>query len=173
MNHREQDGEITMTDLPKHTETNSRKYVHRNDDVRRYNALRREFEPKLISPSGLQYQLACCTRDWVDWFSQDPPFNYEYLEHGPRDRNPISLEQQIELSQSFFKSRRRLKSINRDLGSSYYLKHVIQRDGKAYVCNGAVIMAAARLGLIVEPKHYGSPNAFFNVGAVLRGGWRS
>jgi hypothetical protein len=47
------------------------------------------------------------------------------------------------------------------------MKQEIERDGKTYVVNGAVIMAATRLGLIIKPTHHESPNVLFNVGALL------
>jgi hypothetical protein len=51
---------------------------------------------------------------------------------------------------------------------SYGLKHVAERWGEAtdrapYVSNGALIVAALALDLVVEPHGYGSPNAIVGV----------
>jgi hypothetical protein len=133
-----------------------------------YAALRREFESELVSPFGLQYDARRCAEDWDKDERRDAPFNWEYFQDGPQnDWNPISLGQQIELCEAYFNRRRRLKQVKRG-PSSYGIKHRAECEGKTYVVNGAVIMAAMRLGLIIRPLHRESPNAFFNVGALLR-----
>ena len=133
-----------------------------------YAALRREFEFRLISPFGLRYDRRRCAKDWGRDEGRDDPFNWEYFQYGPqKDWNPINLGQQIELCAAFFNVRRRLKGVKR-CQSSYGMKHEIERDGKTYVVNGAVIMAATRLSLIIKPTHHESPNAFFNIGSLER-----
>jgi hypothetical protein len=73
----------------------------------------------------------------------------------------------------------RRKTINRRIGSSYGLKHRVERwhrdqgNDDCYVANGCFLMAAHRLGFLIEPitgRYYGpggprwdSFNAFVNI----------
>src|SRR5262249_56229834 len=104
-----------------------------------------------------------CAEDWERDEVLDSPFNRAYFLDGPQGNwNPINLGQQIELCTAFFNKRRRLKHVKRS-ESSYSIKHQVERDGKIYVVNGAVIMAATRLGLIIKPTRHESHTPFFNL----------
>jgi hypothetical protein len=158
------DLEITMTDTENHDDRPTVKYTPVSYQCA---ALLLEFEFRLISPFGLQYDRNRCAEDWDREERRDDPFNWEYFRYGPqKDWNPINLGQQIELCAAYFNLRRRLKGVKRGR-SSYGVKHHVERHSKTYVVNGAVIMAATRLGLTIKPTHHESPNAFFNIGALL------
>jgi hypothetical protein len=153
-----------MTDLGNHDDPHLVKYTPVSYQ---YAGLWQEVEFRLISPFGLQYDRRRYAQDWDRDEGRDRPFNWEYFKYGPqRDWIPINLGQQIELCAAFFNVRRRLKHVKRSQ-SSYGIKHQVERDGKTYVVNGAVIMAARRLGLIVKSTHDESANAFFNIGSVV------
>lgn len=64
------------------------------------------------------------------------------------------------------------KSINKRVGSSYGLKHEVERfcrsfpdvrQSDQYVANGSFICAALHLGFNFQPVEYGSPNLYFNM----------
>lgn len=63
------------------------------------------------------------------------------------------------------------KRQNTNLGSSYYLKHVVERACGRYVCNGCMIIAGIICGYRVGP--WSGPNCYFNIkvnkGAIFRG----
>jgi hypothetical protein len=153
-----------MTDTRNHDDPTLVKYTPASYQ---YAALRRKFEPKLISPYGLQYDRRQCAKEWDRDEARDAPFNCDHFQDSPQGAwNPISLGQMIKSSERFLISRRRLKRVKRRQ-SGYGMKHEIEREGKTYVVNGAVIVAAVQFGLIVKPIRHGAASAFFNIGARL------
>ncbi len=72
----------------------------------------------------------------------------------------------------FLKHVERRKTINQKAGSSYSLKHQVERFCRSfpnseytnqYVANGSFICVALHLGFEVQPAHLGSPNVYFNI----------
>jgi hypothetical protein len=62
----------------------------------------------------------------------------------------------------------KIKSMNHN-GSSYGLKHTAARymsGPGGYSCNGVFIAAAIAAGFRIEPTHYNSPNARFNISTL-------
>jgi hypothetical protein len=105
------DWRFTMTDEQNHDDLLRVKYPPASYA---YAALRREFEPKLISPFGLQYDAKHCAEDWDRSERCDAPFNRDYFHYGPQSEwNSINLGQQIELCEAYFNRRRRLKHVKR------------------------------------------------------------
>jgi hypothetical protein len=89
-----------MTDTGNHDDPILVKYT---PVLCQYAALRREFEFRLISPFGLQYDRRRCAEDWDRDEGREKPFNWEYFQYGPQmEWNPINLGQQIELCAAFF-----------------------------------------------------------------------
>lgn len=63
------------------------------------------------------------------------------------------------------------KRQNTNIGSSYHLKHVVERACGRYVCNGTMIVAAIICGYRCGP--WSGPNCYFNIkvnkGVINRG----
>jgi hypothetical protein len=92
-------------------------------------SLREEFEPHLISPHGCHSDHERWERCWHD-----------------------IDEAEIERATAWLNPLRRTTRANPAAGSSYGLKHRASawwertRGGNGYICNGAFMMAAVRLG---------------------------
>jgi hypothetical protein len=150
-----------MTETVNHEEPPGRKYPEPGENDGRlasYLRLRAEFLPHRISPTGIHLSDADCSRAW------------DAQEDDARNGNGLfvtgDLESQIERCAVWLGRRKRLKAVKPN-PTSGGIKHSIEHetvDG-VYVCNGAVIMGAWRLGLMIE--QYGSRNARFNIGAPL------
>lgn len=101
--------------------------------------LRTEFEPLLISPYGLHLDAERAARCW-DLTEQN----------GDTDEG---LGGQIARADEWLRLCRRTKHVNRKAGTSYGLKHAVERWHRGltpsincYVQNGCFLMAAHRLG---------------------------
>lgn len=68
---------------------------------------------------------------------------------------------QIETCIEWLKTKKTQKNINRKAGS-YGIKHIIERELKTYVCNGAFIAAVIYLGIPYE--NAGTPNIHVAIG---------
>ena len=119
--------------------------------------LRDEFEPLLISRYGLHRDPAVCKVMW------------------DREGDEAHLREEIVRATEWLTTWAKTKGTNRKAGSSYSLKHVAERWherrrlGNPYISNGALLMAAHRLGFTVEPTRrwsgdwYDFSNAWLNV----------
>jgi hypothetical protein len=135
--------------------------------------LREEFEPMLLSPNGFAADAASCAKEWDSFGYRD--FTSEEA--------IASLRAQVEAASRWLSLCGQRKSINSSGGGSYSLKHQAERwsrsqGGVPYICNGALLMAAVRLGFKlkrpsdVRPDY---PNAWLNISqnrpAVPRHSW--
>jgi len=79
-----------------------------------------------------------------------------------------SFVEQFRLSWKWLELVKRTKNVNTRAGSSYHLKHVVERywgsevGGRAYVMNGVFIAAALAKGFKFK-RTGNSPNAYFNI----------
>lgn len=90
-------------------------------------------------------------------------------------------EKQITLATAWLRRfARPLKTVRRTRGTSYNLKHQVEHWARAekvddpYVSNGAFIVAALRLGYVLQVENHlrcGSKNCYFNI-SVSSDGWR-
>jgi hypothetical protein len=112
-------------------------------------SLRAEFEFMLLAPSGFCANVDACAESWARWSADD-------------------LQDQVERSKQRLQLCGTTKGVPRKQ-TSYGLKHEAERWWKAkgaerggYIANGALLMAALQLDMIVE--HIGStPNACLNL----------
>jgi hypothetical protein len=149
-----------MTEKLNHENLPAHKYPEpgkNNGGLSSYLRLRAEFSSHRISPTGIHLNGADCAKAW------------DALEDDARNGNGLfeagDLESQIERCEAWLVRRKRLKAVKRN-PTSGGIKHEVEHAyGDVYVCNGAVIMAAWRLGLMIE--QYGSTHARFNIGAPL------
>jgi hypothetical protein len=118
--------------------------------------LRQEFEPLLLSPDGLHPDAKACAAAW-----------------GRETSSDARLEAMIALADEWLRLCSRSRSgINRRIPSSYGLKNICQRyHGGERILNGCFIMAAHRLGFMMEaqePRYIDKigrvdSNAFLNI----------
>jgi hypothetical protein len=112
-------------------------------------SLRAEFEPMLLAPRGFCADAVACAEAWAG-------------------RSADDLQDQVDRSKEWLRLCGTTKGVSRKQ-TSYGLKHEAERWWKAkgaerggYICNGALLMAALQLDMIVE--HIGStPNACLNL----------
>jgi hypothetical protein len=108
-------------------------------------SLRAEFEPMLLAPRGFCADAVTCAEAWAG-------------------RSADDLQDQVDRSKQWLQLCGTTKGVSRKQ-TSYGLKHEAERWWEAkgaerggYICNGALLMAALQLDMIVE--HIGStPNA--------------
>jgi hypothetical protein len=114
-------------------------------DGRPQATIRAEFEPELVSPYGLHFGHDSCARGWDSCPSGD-----------------ADMRRQVAAADAFLREcvpARRTSDAS--VCNSYFLKHLAEdwhrsRGEHEYVSNGALIMAALRLGLKVEtPTGFG------------------
>jgi hypothetical protein len=101
-------------------------------------SLREDFEPMLLSPDGLHGDAEACALAWNAETSSDE-----------------RLEGMIELADEWLRLCTRIRSVNTRAPSSYGLKNICSRwhgrDGLGpKILNGAFLMAAYRLGFLME-----------------------
>jgi hypothetical protein len=128
-------------------------------------AVRAEFEPQLISPAGCHLTAKLCRIAWEESSKKDIPA-------------------QIATAVAWLQMVNRLKTINRRQ-TSYGYKHEVEWWAAAskrhqYVSNGSFLMAAKRLGFLIQPHEatyccsktvspsgfvWDCNNAFLNIGA--------
>jgi hypothetical protein len=124
--------------------------------------LRAEFEPLLLSGYGLHRDPVQCKAVW--------------------DREPCSdarLAAQVARATEWLSHWPRTKVINKKAGTSCGLKHVAEHWHRArspgrdyYISNGALLMAAHRLGFMIEPTTgwsgdwYDFANAWLNIASA-------
>jgi hypothetical protein len=104
--------------------------------------IRKEFEPKLISPFGYHLDAERCAERWNGntWPDDD-------------------LARQIALATAWLRRVEKRKSPNKQIGTSYGLKHRVTgwlrgsgfQNHNCYVSNGCLLMAASRLGFVFKP----------------------
>jgi hypothetical protein len=103
--------------------------------------LREEFEPVLISSHGLHLTPELCQAGWDS--------------DGPSGRHDDYLSAQIARADEWLRLQSQTKHINTRIGTSYGLKHEVERWHRenrsnqfldCYVSNGCFLMAAHRLG---------------------------
>jgi hypothetical protein len=111
--------------------------------------LRAEFEPGLLAPFGFCNDAEACVKSWDRW-------------------NEAALQDQIDRSKHWLQLCGIIKTVYRKQ-SSYGIKHEAERWWRAkgaghggYISNGALLMAAIRLGMRVE-RIGSSPNACLNL----------
>jgi hypothetical protein len=110
------------------------------------DALRREFEPLLISPYGCHLNADLCRRYWNSDRWSD-------------------LAGEVACATAWLAGAAHTKRVNGRAGTSYGLKHKAERWGKknglaGYVMNGCFLMAAKRGGFLIEPheaRYAGTP----------------
>jgi hypothetical protein len=114
-----------------------------------YATLRAEFEPLLLAPSGFCRDAGRCAEAWARWSEEQ-------------------LQDQIDRSIAWLRLCGTTEKVERKQ-SSYGIKHEAERWWRekganygGYICNGALIMAALRLGMLVE-RIGSSPNACLNL----------
>jgi hypothetical protein len=114
-----------------------------------YATLRAEFEPLLLTPFGFCRDAEDCAKHWGG-------------------RNEEHLQDQIERSIAWLRLCGTGEKVERKQ-TSYGVKHEAERwwrergaDYGGYICNGALIMAALRLGMLVE-RIGSTPNACLNL----------
>jgi hypothetical protein len=112
-------------------------------------SLRAEFEPLLLAPRGFCADAVACAEAWAG-------------------RSADDLQDQVDRSKHWLQLCGTSKGVSRKQ-TSYGLKHEAERWWRAkgaerggYICNGALLMAALQLDMIVE--HIGStPSACLNL----------
>jgi hypothetical protein len=112
--------------------------------------LRDEFEPIGLAPFGFCFGDEI-ERSWQRWDESD-------------------LKNQIARADEWLQLVGCRKTINRDIGGSYGLKHRVERWAGIrwpmrdyYVSNGCFLMAAIRLGFIYQHCSFDNPNAYLNI----------
>jgi hypothetical protein len=123
-------------------------------DTPTFTDLRRQFEPLRIGPKGYYDTSSECREAWDRYGDQDPT-------------HPLSLPFQVARCERWLADVNRLERVRRQGPSSDGYKHQVERAFDSYVCNGAFIIAAIRMGFIVEQgteRTCGRINALVNVG---------
>jgi hypothetical protein len=115
-------------------------------------SLREAFEPRLLSRFGYQRNAQVCAAEWDSYSKAD-----------------TSMEQEIARATRWLAQVQQTKKINR-WNSSYGYKHMVERWSRwrypgenPYVANGCFIMAALRMGFLVQRCPHASPNAWLNI----------
>jgi hypothetical protein len=112
--------------------------------VTRGNAVptfRERFEPHLLSPKGAHLNADKCRKSW---------------DEGQARWGEEFLGKQFDYCVEWLSLKGMIKNINRDVGTSYTLKHAVERycrekgDG-IWIANGVLLMAAHHLGFKIEP----------------------
>jgi hypothetical protein len=110
---------------------------------------RAEFEPKLLAPLGFCNDAKSCAESWTSCSEEQ-------------------LQDQVDRSIEWLQLCGTAPTVSRK-SSSYGLKHEAERWWEAkggghggYICNGALIMAALQIGMIVR-RIGSSPNACLNL----------
>ncbi len=118
--------------------------------------LRVQFEPMMLCPNGFAETGAECASFW------DPLMT--------RPDAATALAREVASAMTWLSLCNRTRTVNQRV-SSYGLKHEAERwcrtqghDDGGYISNGALLMAAYRLGFHVRRCSGRSPNAFINIG---------
>jgi hypothetical protein len=126
------------------------------------SGLREEFEPLLISPHGLHYDIERCRRAWDDEVEGA-------TKHQTWDEWEEHLRGEIAKADEWLRLQRRTKHVNTRTSTSYGLKHVVENwfwnkyGTNGYLCNGCFLMAAHRLGF----KMKGCPSKYCFTGGYV------
>jgi hypothetical protein len=106
--------------------------------------IREEFEPQMIGPKGHHDSKEACAKDWDSSRYSD-----------------VAISEEIVVAEAWLRGMTHTAKINTAY-TSYGLKHMVERWSGDYVCNGAFIMAAVRLGFQIQYIQR-SPNVWINV----------
>ena len=115
--------------------------------------LRAQFEPQGLCDNGFM----------------DPEQCAEFWNSSCERQGGRSLLREVDSAEIWLAVCEQTKAIN-TRSSSYGLKHEAERwcrmrghEGGGYICNGALLMAAVRLGFKVQRCSLTSPNAWLNI----------
>jgi hypothetical protein len=120
-------------------------------------SLRDEFQPRLISWYGMHRDPELCHLAWAAAGDSEP-----------------QLADEIARASEWLSRWPKTTNINRRAGTSYGLKHRAEdwyaaRGTPCYISNGALLMAAHRLGFRLEPTENwsdGFANAWLNIASA-------
>jgi hypothetical protein len=88
---------------------------------------------------------------------------------GPNRDHPAPAADEVRICREWLEQGPPRKTINRE-HTSYGWKHVIEKERQCYVSNGALLLAAAELGIAGRRDGYRSPNACLAISDRRRNG---